>query len=113
MKFNYNNKKFRAVLNSDNGDVSMDMVFHYHQTGNILTCQYFGGKIKLGQLIGLVDEAGTIDMHYHQITHNNEIMTGVCTSTPQLLNNGKIRLIEHWQWTSGDKSIGQSVLEEV
>jgi len=41
------------------------------------------------------------------------LMTGTCHSTPELLENGKIRLIENWQWTSGDKSKGNSVLEEL
>lgn len=40
-------------------------------------------------------------------------MTGTCNSRPELLKNGKIRLHEEWQWTSGDKSKGKSILEEI
>jgi len=39
-------------------------------------------------------------------------MTGVCTSKPEFLANGKIRLHESWKWTSGDKSEGKSINEE-
>jgi len=42
---NYNNRKFRPLSNSENGEVSNDMVFHYKQTNNILTCTYHGSKI--------------------------------------------------------------------
>ena len=52
-------------------------------------------------------------MAYHQISKNDEIMTGVCISKPEVLKNGKIRLYENWQWTSGNKSKGTSILEEI
>jgi len=52
-------------------------------------------------------------MSYHQINQNGELMTGTCYSKPELLENGRIRLFENWQWTSGDKSKGNSVLEEL
>jgi hypothetical protein len=29
------------------------------------------------------------------------------------ISNGKIRLHENWQWTSGDLSEGHSIVEEV
>jgi hypothetical protein len=40
-------------------------------------------------------------------------MTGICTSTPEEIENGKIRLHESWQWTSGNQSKGNSMLEEI
>jgi hypothetical protein len=110
---NYNNKKFRPVSNSDNGEVSDDMIFHYQQNGDILTCEYLGVNIIKGHLIGLVDDKGNIDMRYHQINKNGELMTGTCQSKPEVLKNGKIKLLEEWQWTSGDQSKGHSVLEEI
>lgn len=39
-------------------------------------------------------------------------MTGICHSIPEILSNGKIRLHETWEWTSGDLSKGQSIIEE-
>lgn len=110
---NYHNKKFRPVQNTDNGETSAETIFHYQQEGNILTSNYSGGKIKRGHLIGLVDEAGNIDMRYHQINEVGELMTGVCQSRPEILPNGKIRLHETWRWTSGDGSTGSSILEEI
>lgn len=64
---NYNNRIFKPVSNTDNGETSSETVFHYHQTGTILTSTYSGGKIKVGHLIGLVAEDGCIDMRYHQV----------------------------------------------
>lgn len=110
---NYHNKKFAAISNTENGETSSETIFHYKQIGNILTSEYAGGRIKQGHLIGLVDENGNIDMRYHQINQNNELMTGTCSSKPEILANGKIRLHEIWQWTSGDKSSGASIIEEI
>ena len=109
----YHNKKFRAVSNSENGEVSSDMIFHYKQSDHILTCEYSGGEILQVQLIGLVDNEGIIDMRYHQVNRKGELMSGVCRSVPEMMENGKIRLVENWQWTSGDRSKGQSILEEI
>ncbi len=110
---NYHNKKFRPVSNTPNGETSEETIFHYKQEGNILTCSYSGGQIKSGQLIGLVDEAGNIDMRYHQVNGKGELMTGICQSKPEIRSDGKILLHESWQWTSGDQSKGNSVLEEI
>jgi hypothetical protein len=52
-------------------------------------------------------------MCYHQININNKIMTGKCYSKPEILVDGKIRLYETWQWTSGDFSSGTSIIEEI
>lgn len=109
---NYHNKQFRPVANTDNGETSAETVFHYRQEGRILTSDYSGGKIIKGHLIGLVDDDGCINMRYHQVNERNELMTGLCHSKPEILANGKIRLHETWQWTSGDQSGGSSVIEE-
>ncbi|MDG1476505.1 MAG: n-acetylglutamate synthase [Vicingaceae bacterium] len=110
---NYNNRKFKPISNSENGEVSSDMVFHYEQKENVLTCTYKGQNIIKGHLIGLVDDNGCIEMKYHQINKNDELMTGTCHSKPERMENGKIRLHEIWQWTSGDQSSGDSILEEI
>jgi len=108
----YNNKIFRPVSNTENGETSNETVFLYKQMGNILTSEYSGGKIVKGHLIGLVDENGEIEMKYHQVNDKGELMTGVCISKPEIMTNGKIRLHESWEWTSGDNSKGQSIIEE-
>jgi hypothetical protein len=51
-------------------------------------------------------------MRYHQINDQDELMTGKCFSKPEMLENGKIRLHESWEWTSGDKTKGTSIIEE-
>ena len=110
---NYNDKIFRPTSNTKNGETSSETIFHYKQVDNVLTSEYSGGKIKYGHLIGLVDKNGNTEMCYHQVKNKDELMTGICKSKPEILENGKIRLHESWEWTSGDKSKGQSIIEEI
>ena len=110
---NYHLKTFKAISNTTNGETSEDTLFEYRQEGEIVTANYSGGAIKKGHLIGIVDAKGHINMRYHQVNKNGELMTGICQSKPEVLANGKIRLHETWQWTSGDQSSGQSIIEEV
>lgn len=46
VKMNYHNRRFVAVENSDNGEVTPDLIFHYLQSGNIISSEYSGHKIK-------------------------------------------------------------------
>lgn len=110
---NYNNRRFRSVSNSATGEVGAETVFHYHQSGNIVTADYSGGDIVSGHLIAICDAEGRLDMRYHHVNTSRELMTGVCRSTPEILTDGRIRLHEKWQWTSGDRSSGESILEEI
>ncbi len=109
----YNDRRFIPVSNSENGEVSSEVVFHYKQEGHIVNCSYSGGRIRSGQLIALVGDDGCLDMRYHQVNDRGELMTGVCRSTPEVLPDGRIRLHEEWRWTSGDGSAGSSILEEM
>lgn len=110
---NYNNRIFHSISNTANGEVNTATQFFYRQEGNIVTAVYKGAGIVSGHLIAVANVAGELNMHYHHVNAKGEIMTGICFSTPELLPNGKLRLYEKWQWTSGDKSSGESVIEEL
>jgi len=110
---NYDGKKFKVTSASGNSETDTTTIFHYKQQGDILSCTYTGGTIQIGHLIGTVDPDGVINMRYHQVNQDGELMTGKCTSTPEILTSGKIKLHEEWEWTSGDLSKGSSLLEEL
>ncbi len=109
----YNNRVFASVSNSINGEIDDQTIFSYSQEGNIVSAVYSGGNIIYGQLLAIADQEGKLDMRYQHINISNIIMTGRCISTPEILENGKIRLHEKWKWTSGDLSEGESVIEEI
>src|SRR5688500_5297690 len=101
MSINYNDKRFRSIRNSGSGEVGADTIFHYHQHGNIVTAEYSGGDIVQGHLMAICDDDGGLDMSYHHVNRRGELMTGTCESTPEILEDGRIKLFERWQWTCG------------
>ncbi|MBU3947865.1 MAG: n-acetylglutamate synthase [Proteobacteria bacterium] len=113
MKYNLEGKIFRSISNTVNSEVSSDTLFHYHQDGEIISAEYYGGIILKGHLIGKMLETGQLDFIYHHINKNLKLMAGKCLSTPELLPGGTLKFVEQWEWLSGDNSSGQSVIEEI
>lgn len=113
MKINYDNRIFKSVQNSETGEVSGETTFYYHQKENLVWAEYSGGEIVFGNLIAKVLEDDSLEMRYQHLNKKSELMTGKCFSKPEILENDKIRLHEKWQWTSGDFSKGESVVEEI
>ncbi|WP_242985374.1 MazG nucleotide pyrophosphohydrolase domain-containing protein [Vallitalea okinawensis] len=112
MNINYNNKRFKSVINTDNGEVNHQTIFKYFQKDDLVWAEYSGGGITKGYLIANVDDTGNLDMRYQHVNSNGELMTGKCFSQPKVLEDGRIQLHEKWEWTSGDHSKGESIVEE-
>lgn len=111
---NYNGRIFRSASNTPNGEVSAATTFHYHQdSSDIVYATYSGGSIVCGHLIATVQPDQSLVARYHHVNDKREIMTGKCKSTPEVLKDGRVKLHEQWEWTSGDCSRGESVVEEV
>ena len=110
---NYDGRVFRPLSNSPNGDVDDETRFEYHQSGTTVWATYRGGDIVFGTLLATSDDAGKLDMRYQHLDGSGNFKTGKCVSTPEALPDGRLRLHERWQWTSGDGSEGTSILEEI
>ncbi|EEU38978.1 uncharacterized protein NECHADRAFT_43732 [Fusarium vanettenii 77-13-4] len=110
----YDGKVFGSASNTSNGEVGAETRFHYHQDGKIVWAEYSGGSIVRGTLIATVkEEDNSLDMRYQHVNKEGELMTGQCKSTPEVLADGRLRMHEKWKWTSGDRSEGESIIEEV
>lgn len=112
MEHDLDGKVFRPVSNTDNGDVGADTVFRYHQQGSVVWAEYEGGEIVKGHLVAIVLPTGQLDMRYHHINRQGEIMIGTCISTPERTGSGKLKLQEEWRWLNGDLSSGRSEIIE-
>lgn len=114
MKIDYNQRKFRIVKTSGLGELDQSQVFVYRQVGEILSCSYNGTQVRSGHLLGTVNsQDGSLIFSYHQINHQGELSSGICKSKPEMMDSGKIRLHEQWEWLSGKRGKGESILEEV
>ena len=113
MDIDYEGRVFASVENAANGDVGEGTCFHYHQSGATVWADYAGGAVERGHLIGRVAADGGLAFSYHHVSVDGRHMTGRCRSTLTVLEDGRYRLDEDWQWTSGDQSRGRSVIEEI
>lgn len=113
MTINYDGRIFRTISNSISGEAGEDTIFKYHQVDDIVMATYSGGTIRFGTLIATVSPDGTLDMRYSHVNKDGHLATGTCSSQPELLPDGHLRLHETWQWTSGDLSQGTSIIEEI
>lgn len=109
----YDGRCFVPKMNSENGEVDGQTIFHYHQRGNLLWAEYSGGDIVRGTLIGTVKQDGCLEFNYQHMNIHMQTRIGKCQSTPKFMENGKLELAEKWQWMNGDCSTGTSVLVEV
>jgi hypothetical protein len=112
MRFNLEGKTFRVVRNDGSGaDVTLETRFHFHQQGNIVHADYSGGRVKLGKLLGLL-QGNTMRHHYLQINHRDEFHGGHGDDEIRLTPEGKIQLIDKWNWETKEGS-GICILEEL
>ncbi|MGH7002846.1 MAG: n-acetylglutamate synthase [Alphaproteobacteria bacterium] len=110
---NYDGRVFKSIANTPNGEIGGETRFHYRQAGDRVWASYEGGGVTAGHLIATVAADGSLDMRYHHVSPAGALMTGVCRSRLEILPDGRYRLHETWQWTSGDLSRGTSVVEEI
>ncbi len=113
MKINLNNRTFRALSNTPNGEVSDNTLFYYKQSDELITAEYHGGSIVNGSIVGKVVSNSYLEFEYQHTNLDGEIRTGVCQSYPELSASGKLILKEYWQWTCADFSKGESTLIEL
>ena len=106
-KFNFHNKTFSLLDNSQNGKAGSETIFQYQQNGNLVTADYSGGDIKYGKIIADL-RGDRLHMLYQCMTIENELKAGKAIADISLTENGKIKLNLHWEWLDGSGKKGTS-----
>ena len=105
--FDFNNKTFSLVENSENGTVNSETTFSYKQDGNLVTADYYGGNIRYGKIIATL-EGNVLDMLYQCLTADNELKAGKAIANISLTEKNKIKLKLNWEWLGDKKAAGVS-----
>jgi len=106
-EFNFNNKTFSLLENSENGKVNSETIFKYKQEGNLVTADYCGGTIKYGKIIAYLKN-DKLDMLYQCITNENELKAGKAIADISLTKENKLKLKLNWQWLNKEDESGVS-----
>jgi hypothetical protein len=110
--YNFNNKTFSLMQNSENGKVSNETIFEYKQQGNLVTADYHGGSILYGKIIAIL-KGDQLNMLYQCITTNNELKAGKAIAQISFTENGKLKLELNWEWLDNKEEKGVSEYLEI
>ena len=109
-RISFDGKAMRTVSTAPNGVIDEKTIFHFQQIGNLITATYKGGRVKTGFLIGKINNE-KLEFQYTQM-HDDESINGGCSLCEiKITEDGRIKLVEHFQWANGEK--GTNIIEEL
>lgn len=108
----YDGRMFRSAAPETAGRDGHGPTGHYHQEGHVVWAEFAGGKVVRGSLVGTCGPDGTLRLAYSQLLADGRTVAGRCTSVPTVLDDGRIRLHEHWERYGEHAGTGVSVIEE-
>ncbi|MFK0088590.1 hypothetical protein ACIQUS_15000 [Pseudomonas sp. NPDC090755] len=107
-----NNRRF-SVANNTQGLSGAGTVFHYQVEGEAISGTYQGGRIRIGQQVGRVTGAHTIELLFQCVTTENELLAGWSRGTVGVDDAGHTTLSFVWGWLSGATGGGESRYVEI
>jgi hypothetical protein len=111
LSINYDGKMFQPIgaATTAGADVSTG---YYHQDGETVWANFGGGEVVRGYLVGRCAPDGSLDLAYCQVLADASVISGKLRSTPEILDDGRIRLHEEWERFSPTHEKGVSIIEE-
>ena len=107
-----NNRRF-AVAGNTHGLSGTGTVFHYQVEADTISSSYQGGRIRMGHQVGRVTGADTIELLFHCITTEGEILSGWSRGAVGVDHAGRTTLAFVWGWLFGAEGGGESSYIEV
>jgi uncharacterized protein DUF6196 len=103
--------RMRAVVTGGAGEANADTLFTFAQQESTVSALYAGGTVRLGYLVGTL-KSDRLEFRYAQVDRDGHVDGGHSVCDIARLADGRVRLVEHFQWESRVGS-GTNVLEEV
>jgi hypothetical protein len=97
MRYNLEGKIFTSLSNTQNSEVNDGTLLYYHQEGKTVWADYEGRPIVKGHLIANDVEDGKLDMRYRHVNADKKIMIEKCLSTPEKLEDGRLKFRDKWK----------------
>lgn len=112
LRYSIHDKRFVATAN-EHGVSGADTVFHYWMDGSVITGAYRGGRIRDGHLVGRALDEERIELLYHCVTTEGELLAGWSHGVVSADEAGHLQLAFTWAWLTGDRSGGESHYREL
>ena len=101
-----------VVQTAPNGVVNQDTFFHFAQNGEWVTATYAGGRIRSGYLVGRIVEGNQLIFSYCQAQLDGRLDNGASQCEIARNQEGRVVLIEYFEWASRPGEYGTNVLQE-
>ncbi len=111
MPISLDGKRLHVTSTAANGVVNAKTVFEFTQQGSLVWARYAGGRIALGYLVGRID-GDRLVFRYAQTTLDGRLDGGQSNCEIVCTPDGRLRLLEHFQWESRDGT-GTNVFDEL
>ncbi len=100
-----------VIETAGNGIVNDLTIFTFTQTDNLVSATYSGGQILKGYLIGTVKQ-NKLSFSYCQL-QTNGVMDNGQSECDILIENEKLKLVEHFTWASRNGETGINIYQEL
>ncbi len=106
------NKTFKVLKNDGDGaEVNEQTRFYFKQQQNLLYAEFLGGEVRYGEFFGVILN-DSIYFYYEQENLEGGKNRGSSIDKITYLDNGKIQLLDKWQWQTRPGT-GVCILEEL
>ena len=106
-------RRMRVTSTDSGGVVCGETILEFEQTSDVVSARYRGGTIIDGYLVGNLDPTGTsLRFCYVQVDLRGNVDAGSSTGTIDEMQDGRLRLIEEFQWFTRPGR-GTNVFEEI
>ena len=101
----YDGRKFRKP--------GAEAVAVYRQEDDVVWAEFAGGEVRRGALTGTQRENGDLHLGYTLVLATGEVICGHTVNTPEVAEDGHLRLREVWERYGPHAATGVSYLDEV
>jgi len=113
MNYTLDQKQFKLLHNSNNGEVSEDTIFNFSQKDHLITASYSGGSIIYGNIVATPLSANQLKLFYHCMTKEGVVKAGKAIAEITKTKENLLHLQLNWQWLEGNQKEGTSSYLEV
>jgi hypothetical protein len=111
MAITYDGRRFTLMQTSTGA--SGGTIFEYHQRGEAVWGSYSGGTVEVGSFIAKANAEGVLDLLFQHLNTAGVLVAGRAIVTPEVLDDGRLRLNEYFEFTIGAAGTGISAVEEI
>jgi len=103
--------RMHATQTAPNGMINAETIFEFRQEGELVDATYAGGRVRRGHLVGML-RSGRLEFRFAQVDTQGAIDGGVSCCDIERTPDGRVRLVEHFEWGSQEGS-GTNIIEEL